>query len=141
MALKYAEEAGLSRVFFQDIVFQEDGSSLNLLDQKMEILEPEPVLIEKNETARGIDPEETPVHFCGIHTLKDVENLQKAIGKIPEVGGIRLIDFSEHEITFGIKMGQKELSEKILRYLDITNISIEERKDSIVVRLDPSTTI
>jgi diguanylate cyclase (GGDEF)-like protein len=138
-ALKYAEDAGLSRVFFQDIVLREDGSDSKILEQQKEVLEPEPVSIEKVDGAPNIDPEETPVHFVGIHTLKDVENLQKAIGKIPDIGGIRLIDFSEHEIIFGIKVSRNELSEKLLRYLDITNISIEERKDSIVVLLDPST--
>ena len=140
-ALKYAEDMGVSRVVYQDIVNNLDGSvksagSGNL--DKQEII--------KN-TENAVDPasvinvEETAVHFCGIHNLKDIENLQKALGKVPEIGTIRLIDFSESEIIFGIQMGLTDLSEKLIHYLDIPNITIEDRKDVIVIRLDPSTEI
>jgi hypothetical protein len=63
------------------------------------------------------------------------------VGNIPDIGDVRLIDFTENEIIFGVKMQQKDLSEKLLHDLQVTNIAIEERMDSIVVRLDPSTEI
>ena len=87
---------------------------------------------------KAISPKETSVHFCGIHNLTDIELLQSILKKIPDIGTIRLIDFSENEITFAIGTDREELTEKLLTRLAISNISIEERMDSIVVKLDPS---
>jgi GGDEF domain-containing protein len=87
---------------------------------------------------KAISSQETSVHFCGIHTMSDIELLQSILNKIPEIGTIRLIDFSENEITFAIGTERIALTEKLLTKLEISNITIEERMDSIVVKLDPS---
>lgn len=141
IALKFTDETGLPHVFFQDIVFNDDGSYQKLNDKERELIDPGASTGELEKVSDVINIDETPIHFCGIHNLSDIDNIQKALGKIPDIEGVRLIGFSETEITFGIIMPLKELSESLLQYLDISNISIEERKDSIVVRMDPSSEI
>jgi hypothetical protein len=127
--------------FYQDIVFREDSQVERAAESAADLPEMEKSEDEISGQAEKIADDETAVHFCGIHNLTDLENLQKAISNIPDIGGIRLIDFTENEIIFGVKMNQKELAEKLLNDLPVTNISIEERLDCIVVRLDPSTEI
>lgn len=140
-ALKFADENQLTLIFYQDIVFQEDGLTAIAAESSNSLREMDESEDEIPEQTGKIVSGETAIHFCGIHNLTDLDNLQKAIGKIPDIGEIRLIDFSENEIIFGVKMNQKDLSEKLLHDFPVTNISIEERLDSIVVRLDPSTEI
>lgn len=140
-ALKYAEEMGVSRVVYQDIVNRLDSSVKSTGSSDLDKQELIIKAADSADSAPVTGVEETAVHFCGIHNLKDIENLQKVLGKIPEIGPIRLIDFSESEIIFGIRNAHTDLSDKLIRHLDIPNITIEERKDVIVVRLDPSTEI
>ncbi len=140
IALKYAEDMRISRVVYQDILEnaeEGDGSTASLDSAKVGTIQ------ESETEVTTIIPgdEETAVHFCGIHNLKDIENLQNILAKVPEIGTIRLVNFSESEIIFGIRTEHSELSEKLIHYLDIPNITMEERKDVIVIRLDPSTEI
>jgi GGDEF domain-containing protein len=141
IALKFTDETGFPRVFFQDIVFNDDGSYQKLNEVERDLISSETSMPELDQVPASINKNETIVHFCGIHNLADIDNLQKAVGKIPDIGEIRLIGFTETEITLGIIMPVEELSESLLQYLDISNISIEERMDSIVVRMDPSSEI
>lgn len=137
-ALKFAEETGTTRVVYQDIV-KSEGSSINqFFTKSLDVYESKNKKneAEEKDTAAGV--EETDVHFCGIHNLKDIENLQKILKKVPEIEIIRLIDFSESEIIFRIGMEHTKLSDKLIHFLDIPNITIEDRKNVIVIRLDPS---
>lgn len=141
LALKFGDDNQLTLNFYQDIVFKEDGFTSITPESENNLAEIEDSEDETSELTGKITDGETAVHFCGIHNLTDLEKLQKAIERIPDIGEIRLIDYSENEIIFGVKMKQKDLSEKLLHDLPVTNISIEERLDSIVIRLDPSTEI
>jgi GGDEF domain-containing protein len=141
IALKFTDETRLPSVFFQDIVFNDDGSYQKLNENEREFISSDASLEELEKDVASINKDETIVHFCGIHNLTDIDNLQKAVGKIPDIKGIRLIGFTETEITLGIIMPLKVLSESLLQHLDISNISIEERMDSIVVLMDPSSEI
>lgn len=140
IALKYADDMKISRVVYQDILEKAEpgyGSTTSLDSARVGTITGAETEVPTN--IPGV--EETAVHFYGIHNLKDIENLQNVLTKVPEIGTIRLVNFSESEIIFGIRMEHSELSEKLIQFLDIPNITMEERKDVIVIRLDPSTEI
>ncbi len=90
------------------------------------------------ESLKKIKTGETAIRFNGVCTLSDIEFLRKSLENVPEIGTIRLIDFAENEIVFAVESDNRTLAERLLTKLDIPNISIEEKPDSIDVKLDPT---
>ncbi|GAP22902.1 diguanylate cyclase domain-containing protein [Leptolinea tardivitalis] len=96
---------------------------------------------ERTNSQNTIRADETAIHFCGIHTLTDIEVLQRKLSCIPNIGNIRLVDFSDNEIVFAADKNRTNVIENITNKLDINNVAIEEIADGVVIKLDPSVSV
>lgn len=91
-----------------------------------------------DDDPKRLKPGEMIIRFDGVCNLGDIEILQKALEKITEIKSTRLIDFAETEISFAVNAPETKLAECLLTKLDLPNITIAEKGDSINVMLDPS---
>ncbi|NMB54294.1 MAG: diguanylate cyclase [Leptolinea sp.] len=85
---------------------------------------------------RQIQEGETAIQFQGASKLGDIESLQKALEKVPDIRHIRLVDFSEEVIIFAVEAEEATLAEHLLTRLDLPNISIDAKDNKITVKLD-----
>ncbi len=79
---------------------------------------------------------ETEIRIQGVSSLKDIDFLQKALGEIVGNSKVRLIDFVDRQVYFALEYDHSNLPELIITNLDIPNITVEEKSDHILIKLD-----
>lgn len=94
-----------------------------------------------DDDPKRLKPGETIIRFDGVCNLSDIEALQNVLDKVTEITNTRLIDFTENEISFAVETQTSNLAESLLTKLDLPNITISEKTNSIDVVLDPTSLI
>jgi GGDEF domain-containing protein len=134
-ALKISMESNREIVFYSDISGLLKDKEMNFsTDPFVETIHALNYGAEE-KSSEVMQLEEKIVYFQGAKSLKDIDFLQKALGKLEEIKNIRLVDFEDEKVTFAIKSDNKNVAELFLNKLEIPNITIEEKINAIYVKL------
>lgn len=141
IALLDAVKIGQEISFYQTLIANPIDSGFH---QEMAAEEAPPAVQSPAESDpdahKRVQTGETALYFYGVGKISDIDTIQKALERVPEITSTRLIDFSDNEIVFAVASETDDLAEILLTKLDMPGVSIDQQANGIAVQLNPSMT-